>query len=86
MVCSLCGADECEAFGHTIQDWEIDGESMSAWCTVCYQPVSEAFDPQTVGEYRLIGKWDAEEYFNASILVPLISLDEGRDTLIFFAD
>ena len=59
MVCSLCGADECEAFGHTIQDWEIDGESMSAWCTVCYQPVSEAFDPQTVGEHRLIGKWDA---------------------------
>lgn len=58
-VCSRCGADECEALGHTFQDWEIDGDSMTAWCTVCYQPITEAFDPQTVGEHRLIGKWEA---------------------------
>lgn len=59
MVCSKCSADECEAFGHSFQEWEVNGKTMNAWCTVCYQNIVEDFDPQTVGEHRLIGQWEA---------------------------
>lgn len=62
MVCAKCQLSECEAMGHSFEVWDVNGDSMSALCSVCCQNLVEDFDPQVVGEHRLVGSWKATTF------------------------
>ena len=84
MLCTKCRLSECEALGHSVEAWEVNGDSMSALCSVCCQNFVEDYDPQTAGEHRLVGSWKAATFVMDGMEIDLSGLGDLMSVSVTF--